>query len=56
MYLGMWSHEATVSTLSGMTTALFGRGLGWSPEDVEVFLVDVRKDMKNPRIHAYWPM
>lgn len=52
----MWSHEATVSTLSGMTNALFGRGLGWSPEEVEVFLVDVRKDMKDPRIHAYWPM
>ncbi|PMD22736.1 S-adenosyl-L-methionine-dependent methyltransferase [Hyaloscypha hepaticicola] len=54
--IGLWSHEATTATLSDMTTALFGRGLGWTPEEVEVFLVDVRKDMKNPRIHAYWPI
>lgn len=45
-----------MSNLSGMTTALYTRGLGWSPEEVEVFLADVRKDMKNPRIHSYWPM
>jgi hypothetical protein len=54
--VGVWAHEATVSNLSGMTMALYTRALGWSTEEVEVFLTDVRKDMKNPRIHSYWPM
>ena len=36
--------------------ALFTRILGWKKEEVDVFLVDVRKDMKNPKFHAYWNM
>ncbi|KAF5581685.1 methyltransferase [Fusarium pseudoanthophilum] len=31
-------------------------GLGWSPEEVEVFLAKVRTDMKDRRIHAWWPI
>jgi hypothetical protein len=53
---GTWTHETTSSNLSGMSVALFTRALGWSSEELEVFLTDVRKDMKNHRIHAYWPM
>lgn len=56
MSTGAWTHENTFSNLSGMSVAIFTRALGWSPEELEVFLVDVRKDLKNPRIHAYWPM
>jgi hypothetical protein len=52
----IWSHEATISNLSGMTMALFTRRLEWSPEEVEVFLAEVRKDKKNPKIHSYLPM
>lgn len=33
--------------------ALFTRVLGWKKPEVEVFLVDVRRDMKNTKIHAY---
>jgi hypothetical protein len=55
-FTGLWSHEATTSNLNGMSIALFTRGLNWSAEETEVFLVDVRKDMKNSRIHSYWPM
>lgn len=36
--------------------ALFTRGLGWKVEEVEVFMVKVREDMKNRNIHAWWPM
>ncbi|KAF5722189.1 methyltransferase [Fusarium mundagurra] len=31
-------------------------GLGWTPEEVEVFLANVRVDMKDRRIHAWWPI
>ncbi|KAG5787625.1 hypothetical protein H9Q69_013315, partial [Fusarium xylarioides] len=30
--------------------------LGWSKPQLDVFLTDVRKDLKNPSIHAYWPI
>ena len=56
MLTGAWAHAATVANLDGLTMALFTRGLDWSPEMVNTFLVDVRKDMKNSRIHSYWPM
>jgi len=52
--IGMWAHEASVSNLSGMSTALYTRGLGWSAEEVEVFLAGVRNDMKNLKIHSFW--
>ena len=53
---GLWAHEVTISNLSGLSIALFTHGLGWRIEELEVFLADVRKDMKNSRIHSYWPM
>ncbi|KAH7327120.1 S-adenosyl-L-methionine-dependent methyltransferase [Rhexocercosporidium sp. MPI-PUGE-AT-0058] len=54
--IGMWTCENFTSGLSGISMALFTRVFGWTPEQLEVFLVDVRKEMKDPRIYAYWPM
>ncbi|KAH8764093.1 TAM domain methyltransferase, partial [Hyaloscypha sp. PMI_1271] len=54
--IGLWAHEVTASSLSGLSIAIFTHGLGWSAEELEVFLVEVRKDLKNSKIHSYWPM
>lgn len=54
--LGMWALENIGNGLSGLSMALFTRGLGWSADELEVFLVDVRKDLKDRHIHSYWPM
>ncbi|KAN0089788.1 S-adenosyl-L-methionine-dependent methyltransferase [Hyaloscypha variabilis] len=54
--IGLWSYENITCNLTGINLQLFIHGLGWSPEELEVFLVDVRKDMKSPRVHAYWPV
>ncbi|APA11946.1 hypothetical protein SS1G_05495 [Sclerotinia sclerotiorum 1980 UF-70] len=54
--LGMWHLENMTSGLMGISLALFTRVLGWSVEELEVFLVDVRKDMKDTSIHTYWPI
>jgi hypothetical protein len=35
---------------------LFTNVLGWSAAEVDVFLVNVRKDLRNRGIHAYWPV
>jgi hypothetical protein len=53
---GIWTFHDFTTSLSGISLALFTRGLSWSPEELEVFLIDVRKDMKNTSYHAYWPM
>jgi hypothetical protein len=50
--LGLWfQHDLTEGLNS--TRAILTRGLGWSNEKVEVFLADVRKDIKNRNVHAY---
>lgn len=54
--LGEWSKSNTTDLVEGLTMALFTRVLGWTAEEVQVFLVDVRKDLNNPKIHAYWSM
>ncbi|KAF4955598.1 hypothetical protein FGADI_4433 [Fusarium gaditjirri] len=54
--LGFWCDHNIAGELSGISMVLFTRGLGWSPEEVEVFLAKVRTDMRDRRIHAWWPV
>jgi hypothetical protein len=54
--LGLWSYENVSCNLTGINLILFIRGLGWKQEELEEFLVDVKRDLKNPKIHAYWPV
>ncbi|KAH7110441.1 S-adenosyl-L-methionine-dependent methyltransferase [Dactylonectria macrodidyma] len=54
--LGAWNNENTARFLEAATLAPFTRGLGWSKEEVHVFLVDVRRDLNDPKIHAYSPI
>jgi hypothetical protein len=52
----MWVFQNIEPGFEGLSMAVFTRGLGWSKEQTEVFLVGVRKDMKNTKIHCYWEM
>jgi hypothetical protein len=54
--IGFWNLENTTSGLEGFSMAPFTRTLGWTKQDVEVFSACVRNEMKDKRIHAYWPM
>ncbi|KAF4954314.1 hypothetical protein FGADI_5337 [Fusarium gaditjirri] len=54
--LGAWACANIAGGLDGLSLAYFTRGLGWSTEETRVFCAHVRKDLQNPRIHAYWPM
>ncbi|KAK7418289.1 hypothetical protein QQX98_004074 [Neonectria punicea] len=54
--LGTWNNENASLALEALTMAPFTRSLGWSREEVEVFLVDLRNDFNNRKIHAYWPI
>ena len=42
--------------LEALSMALFTRYLRWEKEQVEVLLADVRNDLKDRRIHAYFPV
>jgi hypothetical protein len=52
-YLSLWLQHDMLSGLEAMSMALFTRVLGWEAEKVREFLVEVRKDMKDPSLHAY---
>lgn len=51
--LGHWWVENWKLGLQGFSLALLTRGMSWSPEQVEVFLVGVRKSFEDPNVHAY---
>jgi hypothetical protein len=54
--LGAWAKEDVLTGLQGLSMAIFSRGLGMSAEEIEVFLVDVRKDIESRKMHCYIPM
>jgi hypothetical protein len=54
--LGRWTHANVLQGIQGFALGLLTRVLGWSVEEVELLLMDVRKDLQNTNIHAYWPL
>ncbi|KAL2214517.1 S-adenosyl-L-methionine-dependent methyltransferase [Sarocladium strictum] len=54
--LGAWAYANLAGGLEGLSLAHFTRGLGWSPEETRVFCASTRKDLKDTKIHAYWPI
>lgn len=47
--------ENLLSGLEAIVTRMFQKGLGWSDEEVVVFLAFLRREVKNPRMYGYWP-
>jgi SAM-dependent methyltransferase len=54
--VGMVQHHNMSQNLEGILYRLLQRGLGWSEEQVIVFAAHVREEMKNDKIHAWWPL
>lgn len=53
---GLFNLVGMVEGVSGLSTRTFTRGLGWTIEELEVLLMEVRKEWMNKRIHSYLPM
>jgi hypothetical protein len=53
---GALAMVSMLEELTGLSVAVFTRILGWSTEELEVFLIDVKKEWKSRGIHGYWPM
>lgn len=54
--LGRWNQVNVVEGLEGFCLALLTRGLGWKKEEVDVLVAKVASDLRNRKIHAYFPM
>ncbi|KAM0271171.1 hypothetical protein ACHAQH_009155 [Verticillium albo-atrum] len=54
--LGMWNLENITSGLHGLSAAVYTRVLGWSSEEMEILLAKVRRELKDTKVHAYWPI
>ena len=52
--LGLWQMTNFLDGLQAVSMTIFTRGLGWSPEAVELFLVDVRRDIRSLGVHFYF--
>ncbi|KAL8999369.1 MAG: hypothetical protein Q9169_001795 [Polycauliona sp. 2 TL-2023] len=50
--IGAWNLVQIEDGLEGFTLRLFTQMLGWKSEEVQVLLANVRKDLRNPKIHA----
>ncbi|KAK2028819.1 S-adenosyl-L-methionine-dependent methyltransferase, partial [Colletotrichum zoysiae] len=54
--LGSWCLENLMEGLEAFSMAPFTRALGWTKDEVNVFLIEVRKELRDRSIHAYNPM
>jgi hypothetical protein len=51
--VGLYCRTMLVDALQGMAMATLTRGMGWTPQEVELFLVDVRRSLMDSSIHSY---
>ncbi|KAI7284275.1 S-adenosyl-L-methionine-dependent methyltransferase [Hortaea werneckii] len=54
--IGRWNQVNILDGLEGFVLALLTRGLGWKKEEVDVLVAKVSNDLRNRKIHAYFPM
>jgi len=54
--LGAWMRIDLLAGLQAMSMAIMTRGLGMTPEEVEMDLVNVNTEIESNKLHAYFPM
>ncbi|KAJ3957129.1 hypothetical protein N0V92_006325 [Colletotrichum tropicale] len=54
--IGEWNFHNFVDAAEAMAIAPLTRAHGYTKEEVQVFLIDVRKNMRDPSIHSYMPI
>jgi len=52
--VGIWNLHQLLQGLDAFSFRLLIEVLGWTKEEVIVFLAGVRKDLKNPNVHGYY--
>ncbi|WQF89507.1 Putative S-adenosyl-L-methionine-dependent methyltransferase superfamily [Colletotrichum destructivum] len=54
--IGQWNFHNFFDAAEALALAPLTRGHDWTNEEVQVFLVGVRKNMRDPRVHSYIPI
>ncbi|KAK1986409.1 methyltransferase domain-containing protein [Colletotrichum cereale] len=54
--IGELNGQNMAEGLEGFSMAPLTRAHNWTPEEVNVFLIDVRNSLKDRNVHAYWPI
>jgi hypothetical protein len=54
--IGVWAKENLLSGLQAGSMAILTRGLGMTSDEVELLLMDVRREFESGRLHVYVPM
>ena len=52
--VGAWNYLQIMEGLEAFTYALFTRVLGYTQQEVDVVCAKIRKEMKDPKMHAYF--
>jgi len=52
--IGAWNYLQLSEGLEAFTYAIFTRRLGYSKEEVEVMCAEIKRDLKNPKIHTMY--
>ncbi|KAH6959653.1 S-adenosyl-L-methionine-dependent methyltransferase, partial [Ilyonectria sp. MPI-CAGE-AT-0026] len=53
--IGRFQSVQELQVIDSYTPALFGRVLGWSETEIQVFIAKVKNDLSDPSIHLYLP-
>ncbi|KAK4671769.1 Putative protein of unknown function [Podospora comata] len=54
--LGQWALYDMDQVMEAAILAPLTRAMGWSQEEVLLLAADARKVLRDPRVHAYWPI
>ncbi|KAJ0141199.1 hypothetical protein HZ326_15931 [Fusarium oxysporum f. sp. albedinis] len=54
--IGKFQSVQEAQVITSYTPGIFSRILGWSDEEIQVFMAKVKKDLSDPSIHLYLPV
>lgn len=54
--IGAFELHNLLRGVSAMSLRMFSKAYGWSQSQIELFLVQARKDMQNTRFHSYYDL
>jgi hypothetical protein len=54
--IGAFEMDNLLRGVSGMSYRMFSKAFGWTSQQTEVFLVNVRRDIQNLRYHTYYDL
>lgn len=54
--IGKYQVVQELKVIDSYTPKLFEHALGWTAQEIQVFMAKVKKELKDPSIHLYLPV